>query len=101
MRNSKSIPGWRSLASRYCCIMGVDMSRMVAVARRPAALAELEHGDAIAGGVVDDLGHVVADQEQSPAAGALQVLVAQGVGDVVRVEAGPLVGDGDLEAVGV
>src|SRR5260370_42263413 len=26
MRNRRSIPGWRSLASRYCCIMGVDMT---------------------------------------------------------------------------
>src|SRR5262245_37823630 len=26
MRKSSIIPGWRSFASRYCCIMGVDMS---------------------------------------------------------------------------
>ena len=25
MRNSSSMPGWRALASRYCCIIGVVM----------------------------------------------------------------------------
>src|SRR5215831_11485969 len=104
MRNSSSIPGWRALASRYCCIIGVMSSCQLSVvgcqlsankksprvatrglgdftdnrqlltpvaARR--GLADLGHRQAVAGGVVGDLGHVVAHQQEAPAAGAFQV----------------------------
>src|ERR1700730_14465873 len=130
MRNRSSIPGCRSLASRYCCIIGVKPGTAAFVGRisainalytrvrevqqtlesrlqpakagtpaaqpnyardprrdsiavgeekrgRPtplAAVADLAHGDRVAGGVVANLVHVVAHQHQAAAAGAFEVL---------------------------
>src|SRR5262249_3636858 len=112
MRNSSNMPGWRSLASRYCCIIGV--SDMV---RGPwsvvgcyglgttdhglfLAVAELAHDDRVALLVVEDFVHVVAHQHQAAAAGALEVLDRGRVGHVGWVEAGALVGDAHLEVFG-
>src|SRR5579885_1373894 len=99
------MPGWRSLASRYCCIMGVRVmaegSGQKAAGRRqspgfdrllPAACwllislvfaaGELAHGHRVARGVVGDLAHVMAHEHEAAAAGAFEVLGGGGVGDV-------------------
>src|SRR6476660_274089 len=67
MRNSRTIPGCRALASRYCCIIGV-------IGGLFRAVAELVHHDRPPVVLERDLGHVVADEQQPAAAGPLQVL---------------------------
>src|SRR5947209_19448250 len=110
MRKRSSMPGWRSLASRYCCIMGVsDMivrasrcgTRSCRPGRRAAelsavAVAQLGHGYGVAGGAERNIAHVIAHEHQAPAARAFEVLDAGGVGNLGRIEAAALVGDGDV-----
>src|SRR5262245_5759787 len=109
MRKSSSMPGWRALASRYCCIIGVMASQQTTKAHgwQPVGLASsnesslndhslrpiaeraghayLAHRQAVARRVVGDFGHVMAHQQEAAAAGALQVLGGHRVGHVVRV----------------
>src|SRR5205809_3912359 len=122
MRKSNSMPGWRSLASRYCCIMGVDMrvrwendssvwrsgfpgycacatpskkNALLAVLARP----NFAHCEAIAGRMVSYLGHVMAHEEEAAAVGTLEVFRRQGIGHLSGVEAGPFINDADVDAL--
>ena len=73
-------PGWRSLASRYCCIIGVSRGSGLTGPRlrfapslRPVA-DHFGHADQPAAVVIGDLGHVVAHEQQAAAAGPFEVL---------------------------
>src|SRR5947209_8319121 len=66
-----------------------------------AVVTDHAHGQAVARRVVDDFGHVVADEEQSTATGPFQVLRGHGVGDIFRIEARAFVDDANIEALGL
>src|SRR5262245_2483338 len=118
MRNKRSMPGWRSLASRYCCIIGVmgncglrivDCGLLFESAiRNPqsaivlffGAVTNLAHTHRVAPRAESDLAHVVAHQHETPAAGTFEVLDGGGIGNILGVKALAFIGDEDFEALG-
>jgi hypothetical protein len=60
---------------------------------------DLDKVNGVAGRSVGDLGHVMPHEHKPPATGSFEILGSGGVGNVGGIEAGPLVGDGDFEAI--
>src|SRR5262249_19269853 len=111
MRKSSNMPGWRSLACRYCCIMGVidgcvdRRKSLVAEAmavyspRRTGLSANLAHRQTVSGRMEHDFGHVVLHQQETAAARTLQILHGHTIRDFFGIEALALVPDQDFETV--
>src|SRR5262249_13168806 len=79
-------------------IMGQDSRRLFGARLFAITLADLAHGQMVAGGMDGDLGHVVFHEEKAAAAGALEVFVGKRIGDFPGIVAWTLVGDADVEA---
>src|SRR5262245_66136660 len=68
-------------------------------ARRRSVVLDLAHPDDVPLAVILHLGHEPAHEEQTAAAGTLDVLDGGRVWDFLGIETGSLVGDGDVKAL--